>query len=924
MSIDQETRDNQTHNDYIGQALATIKGRMLRMLSPWTQRRLQTSDRRRGEFERRPGPDVGHSRSFLKRLRRRRNRAAVVKTATVAKTATVLKTMVGPKGSTTAERFSHSITNRFQAFKPSRPSTGETAFSQGSPVAGWGGELEMTLPIGPELSGPGLSVGSRISGPSVFSVSGQPIPPMSQTPRTAPRSTARRRPGPPRLSPKSRLFSQVEEVAKGSVGRASLCPPIISPEPEPPKEGPAPQEQGLETDQKTPSRPAVQRKAEPGTPQRHESPPTRRVRPPEPSRPTGPPPVAHKPFRRQGIPMPARFSRKEADTSPRAEETPAAPEPSRTPMTPPVQDTPISTTPERQAERPSRETPADSLSPPLAADTHREDRPDTPRRETCPVRPASPSQPPVERESTSPVRGEGHLQGGGADIVSPEEAPPTQPERPSEPSQGLGPPPARPSGEEQIGPFQEAHPARPMDWPSWQAGWRAREPEQVKGSPRLEGPPQVQRELEDSSQGEEPELPLQEIPRVRPTHPSQPPVERKPPGPHRGDPSRREEEVEDPPRLEGPSRGERLSRGERPSRTQPSQPPSRRGAPSQERETSDAPPAHKPERRRAGRLPLIQRQPVRRPFRGTEPTAPPQAEAAAEVDAPLMTLGEKMLARVTSKARLPLSKLFSPSSHRQRARMRPLETRRSRHAGQQRLKPSPEAGTIGIRPALAKGRDQGLSQARSRAGSPALYVQGPPVYVGPSLPFTIMGLESSRPTRASSTDTQSIFQPQASPPFGRPRGGQEPAILPANIQPLPGGWGTRGDEPMVLDRSPGRSQAKPAEETRPSFSSTPALAGAPARAIPIGTSQPAKPDELPLPPTHRPARVEAIQRQAGSSVISAVPETAPQQPSVGQRAEDSSAEDERDSEPDLNQLAQQIYPLVKRMLVIERERRPGW
>lgn len=31
-----------------------------------------------------------------------------------------------------------------------------------------------------------------------------------------------------------------------------------------------------------------------------------------------------------------------------------------------------------------------------------------------------------------------------------------------------------------------------------------------------------------------------------------------------------------------------------------------------------------------------------------------------------------------------------------------------------------------------------------------------------------------------------------------------------------------------------------------------------------------------------------------------------------------------EKKPNLDQLAQQVYPIIKRMLMIERERRPGW
>jgi len=82
--------------------------------------------------------------------------------------------------------------------------------------------------------------------------------------------------------------------------------------------------------------------------------------------------------------------------------------------------------------------------------------------------------------------------------------------------------------------------------------------------------------------------------------------------------------------------------------------------------------------------------------------------------------------------------------------------------------------------------------------------------------------------------------------------------------------------------------------------------------------------ELPLPPAPRPAWAEMLQPQpsAAASDLAMQPEGI----AVVQRVEEaetiaSQPPEEGEEEMDLDKLARQVYPIIKRLLAVERERR---
>ncbi len=129
----------------------------------------------------------------------------------------------------------------------------------------------------------------------------------------------------------------------------------------------------------------------------------------------------------------------------------------------------------------------------------------------------------------------------------------------------------------------------------------------------------------------------------------------------------------------------------------------------------------------------------------------------------------------------------------------------------------------------------------------------------------------------------------------------------------------------ALPGSPARpSQAQPAQATRPGPGST---------IQPRGPSLPLPLPPVPQPPPTRAAQPqyqlspsEMIQREPATIVGTLVQRDAAHRASAGratvvQRDEDEGSESEE--ELDLAELAERIYPLVKRLLAIERERMPG-
>jgi hypothetical protein len=101
----------------------------------------------------------------------------------------------------------------------------------------------------------------------------------------------------------------------------------------------------------------------------------------------------------------------------------------------------------------------------------------------------------------------------------------------------------------------------------------------------------------------------------------------------------------------------------------------------------------------------------------------------------------------------------------------------------------------------------------------------------------------------------------------------------------------------------------------------------PARAEPARAG-PARPPawggEFPLPPVSRPASAALIQRQPvvpSVDLAAAARGTDVVQRAIEMPPETGLATEEEGSELDLDHLARQVYPLIKRMLAVERERR---
>jgi hypothetical protein len=795
MSEDQETANNQPgpgapgQIDYITQAVTALKQRTLRALSPWTRRRLQTAGSRPEAQVRRSTLSVGHTRSFLNRVRRSVDRA------------TVWKPNLGPMGPAVVQRFSHTVANRLRAVELIGVKRGSQppAFLQRGAMGGWGEELELILPVGPQASGPTpgeLGAGSRIRGPSIFSMPRPPVPPASRpAPSRTPRAAATRRPQRRSLDPKARLFARIEEVSSAGKPSPEAKPPTEGEDRARDREVPAEvSRRPVLPEQARPERPAVQREAEAGRPLRVRPPrETPRAQPeprPQPRRAAEPPSV-------QREARPERPLRMDLPEEAPLEQPEPRPEPPRAPEPPPVRR-------EAEPERPLR------VELPEAAP------PEQPERRPEPRRAAEPPAIQREAEPEMPLR-----------VELPEEGPPEPPERRPEPRRAAEPPAIQ----------REAEPERPL---------RVELPEAVPPEPperrpeprRAAEPPAIQREAE-------PERPLRvKLPEAAPPEPPD-----RPPEPRRvAEPRPESRPAAEPPPVQ---REEAL---DMPLRTRPL------------REAPPAQPEPAPEPRRAAEPPP---EPPR-------PAGPPQAEEPAPEAGEPPTVARDILARAASRARLPLSKLLAPAS------------------GPPKI--GPKAARI-VPPVLMK-RMPGRA-TRPRPALPALHTRGPDVYVGPSLPFTLLGFESAHPARSR--------------PAGPRPGLQPPATPSARFQALLEAREVEDGQPLVLPALP-----RPVSPRAPS-SSPPAR---PAQAVKPGVSRPDERSELSLPlappPAPQPAPAEVVQRQPEPPAISSV--TPPQQ--IVQRAEGEEPSGEARGGPDLSELARQIYPLVKRMLAIERERRP--
>jgi hypothetical protein len=295
--------------------------------------------------------------------------------------------------------------------------------------------------------------------------------------------------------------------------------------------------------------------------------------------------------------------------------------------------------------------------------------------------------------------------------------------------------------------------------------------------------------------------------------------------------------------------------------------------------------------------------------RGTEvevtaEAQPPQAEIEpVKVDQLEMGLGQDVRARAASGARLLLRKPLSsvgPKAARARPRIRPRPTT-----------------------ARASGRDASSILADDKAR-----IQDRPMVVGPRPPLTMLGLESTHLARGGPTGAwlSPSFQPVSQPPSQpfQPPMERLLGILEAEARKSHDG------EAMVL---PTLSRPTPYPREKPgpgSGAHSRPLATGPVQAGPTAADHAGEPSmplaqpSTPQPTLQRqpePAPEEVSQRESTSPAVSSVvgaPHTMVQR--VEAEAEDEGGEFE---ELDLADLAQRVYPFIKRLLLIERERRPG-
>ncbi len=483
--------------------------------------------------------------------------------------------------------------------------------------------------------------------------------------------------------------------------------------------------------------------------------------------------------------------------------------------------------------------------------------------------------PPIRREEAPFARPEGQAAEPPFTRreAEPDKLPRTRPPEKARPGQ---PPPSPEAGQAVEPPPVQREEALDMPLRVEQPGKAVPEPSERMMEPRRTvGPSLVRRE-------EAAEMPL----RAQPPRevPAGPPARL--PEPARvvePSPVRREETAEVPLRA-------------RPPREAPVGPPARPSEPGRVAEPLLV------RREEAAEMPLRARPPREAPV--GPPARPPEPAQAAEPlvrrhveqdtsGEPPMTLGRDILGRAAARTRLPLSKPPAPAS--------------SRTAGVRR-KVRPGLVKMKRRPLTTRRLDRALGRVRSRIASPALYTRSPDVYVGPGPSLTLSGLESTHLDRTRPASIRSISrtvessQVQALFEVGRARGDAR-MTLPLPLRPAPASSG-----------SSARSSRAKADRS-----------GQQAKAITV-PSIASQPDELSLPlaplPAPRSAPAEVIQRQPVSPGTSLIQEAEPLPPTIVQRAEGSRTSGDSGGEPDLKELAQRVYPLIKRMLVIERERRP--
>lgn len=724
------------------------------------------------------------------------------------------------------------------------------------------------------------------------------MPLQVELPEEVPPDQPERQPEPERRAAPP-IIQRAEEPGKPPGGR---LPEMPSPAPEreserPPDVGPLPIQRGTEPEMPLHA----------GPPEPKEPEPPGRI--PEPRREAQPPSV-----QREAEPEKPRRS----EPSVPGMEVPSepVPEPRRAAEPPSVQREAAPEVPEPPRQEP--ETLPMGKQPPAARKTE-------------------PEEPAIRRETEpqGPVRGEP----SDAAVAEPAEPRP-EPRRRVEPDAlpHLEPTASRPEPGLEVRPGLEPPPVQrreepgrmppTVDRPESAAPQAGAEPE---ADFEIEVPP-VQRE-------EEPETPLRsDMPLRQPVQPEEgpgkPPAEPAAPSGQRMDTAERPL----PPRPEaGPEVSEQMAQ---PRRVAGQVPPVQREeapemplrvlpetkesperevesrAPSIQREVEPALPPEvspietmPPEPRRTGEQPRVQRReepavpprpemPLRAPGRPEpapgepkvqrkeEPARPmqvppPRAETPEpEAAAPQAMLGKDVLARAISRARVSLSRVVSPATRR---------TAGTRSIGMER---QPQRGERIYRQVTAIQRG---------ASSTPLYLRTPEKRVGPDLSLTVSRLRAGRPIQRR--------------PAGALPGIEMPVSAQDPLQAFLASWQGPREQPMVLPPvppRPARSSAAPVVQTKPTV------------AEPRETRRPEQPFPLTMRPlAPQPAATQVVQREAEPPDISHVSEAPTVSGTIVQRAEGEESEDVTE-ELDLADLAQRIYPLVKRLLAIERERRSSW
>ena len=320
----------------------------------------------------------------------------------------------------------------------------------------------------------------------------------------------------------------------------------------------------------------------------------------------------------------------------------------------------------------------------------------------------------------------------------------------------------------------------------------------------------------------------------------------------------------------------------RPKTSQPDAPPMRgekiAAEPSSEHRDiaqvpAEPPPVEMPPREAA------RRQEMPAPER-TEPTLqrPVTPARDATVD---KGLNGDLWARAISHVQMPLSHLAAPSA------LRPGGVQRQPHTGEPAGLPLGPAGWSLVR---------GPGAIKHRSLSPALFPRTPERYIGPDLSLPV----------SSPTARRRVQRSPVSGPAARPKP-PSPADL---MQAFLATWPAEDEGQMVLPPPP-----------RPAVSPGPARA---AQAQP----QARRPTPTSLSPSqHRaqqPPASPLIQRQAAVEGTLAADQIAPVRGTIVQRAADKEEEEKEGEKVDLTTLARLVYPFVKRMLAVERERRPHW